>query len=282
MARPKLLGLPKISIEKFSRCYKKLRKEGNKEAMMGKLNGKIAVITGGGSGIGFATAKLFVAEGATVYITGRNPEKLNAAAAKIGAGAVAVQGDVSKLADLERLYEQVKREKGRVDILFANAGVAEFKPLGQIDEEHYEKIFSGNVKGVIFSVQKALPMMPDGASIILSGSVVGSMGLPVNSVYAATKAAVRSFARVWTTDLKARKIRVNVVSPGPIDTEGLSDLLGEGDTGKERRSGFAQSVPLGRTGEPEEVAEAVLFLASDASSYVAGSELFVDGGMAQV
>jgi NAD(P)-dependent dehydrogenase (short-subunit alcohol dehydrogenase family) len=249
---------------------------------MGRLTGKVAVITGGGSGIGFATAKLFAAEGAAVYIYGRNQQKIEDAAARIGESVTAVQGDVAKLADLDRLFARVKQDHGRIDVLFANAGVAEFRPLGQIDEQHYDKIFNGNVKGAIFTVQGALPIMPDGGSIILTGSVVGSKGLAFNSVYAATKAALRSFARVWTTDLKARKIRVNVVSPGPIETEGLSELLGEGDAGKQRRAGFTQTVPLGRTGSPDEVANAVLFLASDESSYVAGSELFVDGGMAQV
>jgi NAD(P)-dependent dehydrogenase (short-subunit alcohol dehydrogenase family) len=249
---------------------------------MKRLEGKVAVITGGSSGIGFAAAKAFVNEGATVYITGRRKEALEAAAAKIGQACIPVTGDTAKKEDIQILYERIRSGHGRVDIVFANAGIAEFGVFGQLDEEHYDRIFATNVKGVIFSVQALLPLMPDGSSIILNGSVVGSKGLPANSVYSATKAAVRSFARTWTTDLKQRKIRVNVVSPGPIDTEGLAELLGEGQTGQARRESLSAAVPLGRTGKPEEIANAVVFLASDDSSFITGTELFVDGGFAQV
>ena len=249
---------------------------------MKRLDGKIAVVTGGSSGIGFATAKAFVNEGATIYITGRRKDALEAAAAKIGEGCIPVAGDTSKQADIQKLYEQIRSEQGRVDIVFANAGVAEYGVFGQLEEAQYERIFGTNVKGVIFSVQAALPLMPDGGSIILNGSVVGSKGLPAGSIYAATKAAIRSFARTWTTDLKERMIRVNVVSPGPIQTEGLEGLLGSGETGKARRELISFGVPLGRMGRPEEIANAVVFLASDEASFVTASEFFVDGGFAQV
>lgn len=249
---------------------------------MGKLDGKIALVTGGNSGIGFATAKLFAAEGAHVYITGRRKEKVDEAASLIGSAATAVQGDVSNLNDLDRLFEQIKREKGKLDIVFGNAGAAELVDLPQVDEEHFDRMFDGNVKGLLFTVQKALPLMPEGATIVLNGSVVGSKGFSANSVYAATKAAVRSFARTWTTDLKARKIRVNVVSPGPIDTEGFNGVVGNTEEGQQRKAGLAQMVPMGRLGYPEEIARAVLFLASDDSTYVTGAELFVDGGIGQV
>ena len=249
---------------------------------MKRLNGKIAVVTGGSSGIGFATAKAFVNEGATVYITGRREEALETAAAKIGQGCIPVTGDTSKQEDIQALYDRIRSEHGRVDIIFANAGIAEYGVFGQIDEAQYERIFGTNVKGVLFTVQTALPLMPDGSSIILNGSVVGSKGLPANSVYAATKGAVRSFARTWTTDLKQRKIRVNVVSPGPINTEGMEALLTSGEQGKARRELISNSVPLGRIGRPEEIANAVVFLASDEASFVSGAEFFVDGGFAQV
>ena len=249
---------------------------------MKRLDGKIAVVTGGSSGIGFATAKAFVKEGATVYITGRRKEALETAASKIGQGCIAVVGDTAKTEDTKALYDRIRTEQGRVDIVFANAGIAEYGVFGQIEEAQYERIFGVNVKGVIFGVQAALPLMPDGGSIILNGSVVGSKGLPANSVYAATKAAIRSFARTWTTDLKQRKIRVNVVSPGPIQTEGMEGLLGSGEIGEARRGQIAVGVPLGRMGKPEEIANAVVFLASDEASFIAGSEFFVDGGFAQV
>jgi NAD(P)-dependent dehydrogenase (short-subunit alcohol dehydrogenase family) len=249
---------------------------------MAKLDGKIAVITGGNSGIGLATAKQFVTEGAYVFITGRRRPELDAAIKEIGKNLTAVQGDVSNLDDLDRLFAQIKREKGRLDIVFANAGIAKYARLGSIPEELFDTIFDTNVKGVLFTVQKALPLLSDGASVILNASVVGSKGLPANSVYAATKAAVRSFARTWATDLKARRIRVNAISPGPIDTPGLNQLLESSDTGKQRKQMISSSVPLARFGTPDEIAKAVVFLASDDSSYVTGTELFVDGGFAQV
>jgi NAD(P)-dependent dehydrogenase (short-subunit alcohol dehydrogenase family) len=193
-----------------------------------------------------------------------------------------VQGEVSNAQDLDRLFAQIRGEKGKLDILFANAGIAKYAALGDITEELYDSIFNVNVKGVLFTVQKALPLMPDGASIILNASVVGSKGLSANSVYSATKASIRSFARTWTTDLKHRRIRVNAISPGTIDTPGLNDLLASGDAGEQRRKMVASAIPLGRFGQPDEVAKAVVFLASDDSSYVTGVELFVDGGFAQV
>jgi len=245
--------------------------------MSKKLEGKIALITGGSTGIGLATAKQFVAEGAYVYITGRRKPELEAAAASIGSNIAAIQGDVSKLADLDRIYAQIKKEKGRVDIVFANAGLGEMVPLGSITEEHFDKLFGINVKGVVFTVQKALPLMPDGGTIILNASIVSVKGFPAFSVYSATKAAVRSFARSWTTDLKDRHIRVNVVSPGPIETPLLNSTF-EGDNLKALASG----VPMGRVGRPEEIAKAAAFLASTDASFITGVELFVDGGTAQV
>jgi len=249
---------------------------------MGKLEGKIALVTGASSGIGLATARRFVSEGAYVFITGRRDAELTAAARQIERNVTAVPGDVSKPADLDHLFAQIKRQKGRLDVLFANAGVAKYAPLGTITEEFYGSIFDINVKGLLFTVQKALPLMPDGASIILNASIVGSKGLPANSVYAATKAAVRSFARTWTTDLKARRIRVNAVSPGSIDTPGLNGLLASSEAGEQRRKAISSAVPLGRFGTPDEIAKAVVFLASDDASYITGAELFVDGGFAQV
>src|SRR5213080_4629072 len=249
---------------------------------MGKLDGKVALVTGGNSGIGLATAKLFVNEGAYVFITGRREPETAAAVKEIDRNVTGIQGDVSNLGELDRLFAQVEREKGRLDVVFANAGIAQYAPLGKITEEHYDSIFDVNVKGLLFTVQKALPLMPDGGSIILNASIVASKGLPANSVYSATKAAVRSFARTWTTDLKDRRIRVNAVSPGPIDTPGLNDLVASTETGRERIKMLSNTVPLGRLGKPEEIAKAVVFLASDDSSYVTGTELFVDGGMAQV
>ena len=249
---------------------------------VGKLEGKIALITGGNSGIGLATAKQFVNEGACVFITGRREPELTAAVKEIGKNVTAVQGDVSNLGDLDRLFAQIKKEKSKLDIVFANAGVAKYAPFGKITEELYDSIFNINVKGLLFTVQKALPLLPDGASIILNASIVASKGLSSNSVYSATKAAVRSFARTWTTDLKGRRIRVNAVSPGPIDTPGLSELLASSETGRQRLAAISTTVPLGRLGTPDEIAKAVVFLASDDSSYITGTELFVDGGFAQV
>ena len=249
---------------------------------MGKLEGRIALITGGNSGIGLATAKKFVDEGAYVFITGRRDPELAAAVKEIGRNVTGVQGDVSKLGDLDRLFAQIKQEKGKLDIVFANAGVAKYARLGEITEDRYDSIFSTNVKGLLFTVQKALPLMPDGSSIILNASIVASKGLPANSVYSATKAAVRSFARTWTTDLKDRRIRVNAVSPGSTETPGLKELLASSQVGEERLKMLSTLIPLGRLGTPDEVAKAVVFLASDDSSYITGTELFVDGGFAQV
>ena len=249
---------------------------------MGKFEGKTALITGGNSGIGLATARQFVNEGAYVFITGRRDPELAVAVKEIGRNVTAVKGDVSNLGDLDRLFAQIKREKAKLDIVFANAGVAKYSAFGNITEEFYDSIFDINVKGVLFTVQKALPLMPDGAAIILNASVVGSKGLPMNSVYSATKAAVRSFARTWTTDLKARRIRVNAVSPGSTDTPGLNDLLASSEAGEQRKQMISNTVPLGRFGTPDEIAKAVVFLASDDASYITGTELFVDGGFAQV
>jgi NAD(P)-dependent dehydrogenase (short-subunit alcohol dehydrogenase family) len=249
---------------------------------MGKLDGKIALVTGGTSGIGLAAAKALAKEGAHVYITGRRGPELAAAVKVIGPNVTGAQGDVSKMKDLDRLFERIKDEKGKLDILFANAGIAKYAALGSITEELYDSIFDINVKGVLFTAQKALALMPEGASIILVSSVVGSKGLSSNSVYSATKAAIRSFARTWTTDLKSRRIRVNAISPGTIDTPGLNDLLASGEAGEQRRKMVASAIPMGRFGRSDEVANAVVFLASDESSYMTGSELFVDGGFAQV
>ena len=246
---------------------------------MNKLEGKIALITGGNSGIGLATAKHFVNEGAYVFITGRRDPELVRAVKEIGINVTGVQGDVANLDDLDRLVAQIEREKGKLDIVFANAGGAlPLTPLGEITEEHYDSLFNVNVKGLLFTVQKALPLMPDGASIILNASIVASKGLPEWSVYSATKAAVRSFARTWATDLKARRIRVNAVSPGHTDTPPWRSVEGADQLMKN----ISTSIPLGRFGTPDEIAKAVVFLASDDSSYITGAELFVDGGFAQV
>jgi len=247
---------------------------------MAKLDGKVAVVTGGNSGIGLASAKRLVADGAYVFITGRKKDPLDAAVAAIGRNVTAVQSDVSNLADLDRLFATVKELKGHIDILFVNAGIAEAAPLGDITEDLYDRTFDINVKGAVFTVQKALPLLREGASIILTSSIVGSKGLPGVSIYSATKAALRSFARTWTTDLKERKIRVNALSPGSIDTPGLRGL--RKIDGNQLNDLYGARIPLGRVGRPEEIANAVAFLASDDASYVAGTELFVDGGFAQV
>jgi NAD(P)-dependent dehydrogenase (short-subunit alcohol dehydrogenase family) len=250
---------------------------------MGKLEGKVAVITGGSSGIGLATAEHFVAEGAYVFITGRRPGELQAAVKQIGKSVTGVQGDVSNLADIDRLYETVKREKGRVDVLFANAGIVSPRaPVGEIAEEDFDRTFNINVKGLLFTVQKALPIFANGGSILLNASVVASKGFPANSVYSATKAAVRSFARTWTMDLKDRKIRVNAISPGPIDTPIFSTNGRTEEQAQEVKAAFSAGVPMGRLGLADEIAKAAVFLASDDSSFVTGTELFVDGGVAQV
>ena len=240
-----------------------------------KLERKVAVITGGTTGIGLATAKLFVKEGAYVFITGRRQKELDAAVQAIGRNVTGVQGDVARLADLDRLYEAVKT-KGRIDVVFANAGAAEFAPLGKITEEHFDKLFDTNVKGTLFTVQKALALMNDGGSIILNGSVASVKGTPAFGVYGATKAALRSLVRTWTSDLKDRHIRSNVVSPGPTDTPIVD---GQPEDAIAR---IVSTIPMGRMGAPDEVAKAALFLASDDSSFVTGIELFVDGGRGQV
>ncbi|MBG0810723.1 glucose 1-dehydrogenase [Methylosinus sp. H3A] len=249
---------------------------------MGRLSGKIAVVTGGNSGIGLATAELFVKEGAQVVLTGRRRAELDAAVARIGAGAIGVQGDVSALADLDRLFAEVKERFGRIDILFANAGVVRLAPIEGVDEALFDQLFGINVKGLLFTVQKALPLFSDGGAIVLNSSIANTVGTPGFGVYSATKAAVRSFARTWTSELKGRNIRVNVVSPGPIDTP-IFDTMGlSTQQHDELAEQLKTNVPLGRFGAPEEVAEAVLFLASDASSYVAGVDLYVDGGLVAV
>jgi NAD(P)-dependent dehydrogenase (short-subunit alcohol dehydrogenase family) len=248
------------------------------KTMPRKLEGKIALITGGSAGIGLATAKQFVEEGAYVFITGRRQPELDAAVASIGSNSTAIQGDVAKLADLDRIFAQIGKEKGRLDILFANAGGGQLVPLGSITEEHFDSVFNVNVKAVVFTVQKALPLMPNGASIVLNASIVSIKGFPAFSIYSATKAAVRSFARTWTTDLKDRGIRVNAVSPGPIDTPLLNAAFASPDDMK----ALASTIVMGRLGRPEEIAKAVVFLASSDASFVTGVELFVDGGAAQV
>jgi NAD(P)-dependent dehydrogenase (short-subunit alcohol dehydrogenase family) len=250
---------------------------------MKMLKDKVAVITGGNSGIGLATAQMFVEEGAYVFITGRRQQELDAAVKQIGKNNISgVQGDVSNMADLDRLYAIVEEQKGRIDILFANAGVSEFAPLGTITEAQFDKIFSVNVKGLLFTVQKALPLFHNGGSIILNGSVGGSKGFGTTSVYSATKAAIRSFARTWTVDLKHRKIRVNAISPGPIDTPIFNSLAQTEEEVKQLKTNLIAAVPMGRMGTADEIAKAVSFLASDDSSYITGIELFVDGGMAQI
>lgn len=250
--------------------------------MPGKLQGKVALVTGGSEGIGLATAERFVAEGATVFITGRRREVLDAAAKQIGRNVIAIPSDVAKLDDLDRVYDVIRQKAGRLDVLFANAGGWEFLPLGQITEAHFDKWFGINVKGLLFTVQKALPLMPDGSSIVLNASIVSIKGMPAFSVYSATKAAVRSFARTWAVDLKDRKIRVNAVSPGPIETPAIGKLAGNDDAINQLKAGLVSGVPLGRMGTADEIAGAVVFLASDDGSYVNGIELFVDGGMAQI
>jgi NAD(P)-dependent dehydrogenase (short-subunit alcohol dehydrogenase family) len=250
---------------------------------MGSLEGKVAVITGGSSGIGLATARRFVADGAYVFITGRRQSELDEAVKQIGRSVMSVQGDVSNLADLDRLYTTVRQHKAHIDVLFANAGTGEFAALGAITEDHFDKTFNANVKGLLFTVQKALPLLRDGSSIILNASIVSHTGPPAFSVYSASKAAVRSFARTFTTDLKDRKIRVNAVSPGVIPSPGYRNSLGMDEQQiKQYADSVVGKIPLGRTGSLDEIAKAVSFLASDESSYVAGIELFVDGGMTQI
>jgi NAD(P)-dependent dehydrogenase (short-subunit alcohol dehydrogenase family) len=243
---------------------------------MSKLEGKVAVITGGTTGIGLASAKLFVKEGAYVFITGRRQKELDDAVNEIGSNATGIQGDVSKLADLDRLYETIKAKRQKIDIIFANAGIAEFSPLGSISEEHFDKLFNINVKGTLFTVQKALPLLNDGGSIILTASVAGVKGTPAFGVYGATKAAIRNFVRSWTVELKDRRIRSNVLSPGPTDTPQVTRQPADAI------ARIVSTIPMGRMGEPDEIAKGALFLASDDSSFVTGIELFVDGGRAQI
>jgi NAD(P)-dependent dehydrogenase (short-subunit alcohol dehydrogenase family) len=243
---------------------------------VGKLHGKVAVITGGTTGIGFAAAKLFVEEGAYVFITGRREKELDEAVKAIGDNVTGVQGDVSKLADLDRLYETVKAEGRRIDVVFANAGFGEFAALGSITEEHFDKLFNINVKGALFTVQKALPLLNDGGSIVLTGSVGSAKGTPGFWVYGATKAAIRNFVRAWSIELKDRHVRSNVLSPGPTETPLVAHQP------PETIARMVSTIPMGRMGSPEEIAKAALFLASDDSSFVTGIELFVDGGRGQI
>jgi len=248
-----------------------------KEHIMSRLQGKTAVVTGGGSGIGLGAAKRFIDEGAFVYIFGRRQEALDAAVARLGSSARAVRGSVTDPSDLDRLYQAVKAERGRLDILFANAGTGAFAPLGQITPEHYDQIFDVNVKGLVFTVQKALPLMTQGSSIILTGSSTGVMGTPQFSIYSATKAAIRNLARSWAQDLRGTGIRVNVLSPGPTKTELALEVVGE-----EAFNALGSMTPLGRVGDPTETGAVAAFLASSDSSFMTGGEVFVDGGLAQV
>ncbi len=250
--------------------------------MANKFQNKVVVVTGGTSGIGLATAKAFVEEGASVFITGRRQDALDAAVKAIGGRVTGVRGDMAQLADIDRLYDAVQQQHAQIDVVFANAGGGEMAPLGAISEEHYEKTFATNVKGVLFTVQKALPLLKDGASVILTSSTTSISGTPAFSVYSATKAAIRNFARNWILDLKDRHIRVNAVSPGVTDTAGLNELFGGGEQAEGTKDYLASLIPAGRVGQPEEIAKAVLFLASDDASFVNGVELFVDGGQAQI
>jgi len=249
---------------------------------MGRFENKVVVVTGGTSGIGLASAKAFAAEGASVFITGRRQEALDAAVKAIGGKVTGVRADMSNLADIDRLYDAVQQQHAQIDVIFANAGGGSLAPLGAIDEAHFDKTFATNVKGVLFTVQKALPLLRDGASVVLTSSTAGASGTPAFSVYAASKAAVRNFARNWILDLRERRIRVNAISPGPTETTGLDDLFGGGEQAKGTKDYLAGQIPAGRVGQPEEIAKAVLFLASDESSFVNGVELFVDGGHVQI
>ncbi len=250
--------------------------------MSNRLKGKIALVTGGNSGIGLATAKRFAQEGAYVFITGRRQEALDQAIQQIGASSAAIQADSSSMADLDRVFDEIREKKGKLDVLFVNAGGGEFASIGEYTEEHFDKTFNTNVKGLVFTVQKALPLMSDGGSIILNASIVSMKGIPAFGVYSATKAAVRSFARTWIMDLKGKGIRVNVVSPGPIDTPGMRGLNPDETQTQAFIDGMTQQVPLGRIGQSEDIANAALFLATEESSFVNGIELCVDGGTAQV
>ncbi|MCD0484119.1 SDR family oxidoreductase [Streptacidiphilus sp. ASG 303] len=249
---------------------------------MGQLDGKTAIVTGGTSGIGLAAAQRFAAEGAHVFITGRRQEALDAAVAQIGPRATGVRSDVADLADLDRLYEAVEGQGRRIDVLYANAGGGEFSTLEQVTEKHFDETFGTNVRGMLFTVQKALPLLNDGASVILAGSTAATSGAEAFGVYAASKAAIRSFSRTWANELKGRGIRVNTLVPGPINTPGNAGLAPNAEEAAKLHAFFASQVPLGRMGRPEEAAAAALFLASDQSSFVTGTELFVDGGLNQV
>lgn len=249
---------------------------------MGKFDNQVVVVTGGTSGIGLATARAFAKEGASVFITGRRQAALDAAVDEIGGKVVAVRADMAELADIDRLYATVREKHSAIDVVFANAGGGDFAALGAITEEHYQRTFDTNVKGVLFTVQKALPLLRDGGAVVLTSSTTSRSGTPNFSVYSATKAAVRSFARNWILDLKERRIRVNAVSPGLTETAGLDSLFGGGDQATQTKDALAGQIPIGRIGQPEEIARAVLFLASDEASFVNGIELFVDGGQAQI
>jgi NAD(P)-dependent dehydrogenase (short-subunit alcohol dehydrogenase family) len=250
--------------------------------MKNAFDNKVVVVTGGTSGIGLATAKAFAQAGASVFITGRRQEALDAAVRQIGGRVTGVRGDMANLADIDRLYDAVQQQHAQIDVVFANAGGGEMLALGAITEEHYQSTFDTNVKGVLFTVQKALPLLRDGASVILTSSTTSISGTPSFSVYSATKAAVRNFARNWILDLKDRRIRVNAVSPGLTDTAGLNELFGNGEQAQGTKDYLATLIPAGRIGQPEEIAKAVLFLASDDASFINGIELFVDGGQAQI
>jgi NAD(P)-dependent dehydrogenase (short-subunit alcohol dehydrogenase family) len=250
--------------------------------MTDRFNGKVVVVTGGTSGIGLASAKAFAAEGASVFITGRRQDALDAALKQIGGRVTGVRGDMANLAEIDRLYDAVQQKHAQIDVVFANAGGGELAPLGAITEEHYTKTFDSNVKGVLFTVQKALPLLRDGGSVILTASTTSMKGTGAFSVYSATKAAIRNFARSWILDLKDRHIRVNAVSPGLTDTAGLNDLFGGGEQAQGTKDYLVGQIPAGRIGQPEEIAKAVMFLASDDASYINGIELFVDGGQAQI
>jgi len=250
--------------------------------MASKFDDKVVVVTGGTSGIGLATAKAFAAQGASVFITGRRQDALDKAVRQIGGRVTGVQGDMAVLADIDRLYDAVQQSHAQIDVVFANAGGGELAPLGAITEAHYQDTFDSNVKGVLFTVQKALPLLRDGGSVILTSSTTSMKGTSAFSVYSATKAAVRNFARSWILDLKDRRIRVNAVSPGLTETAGLNELFGGGEDAQGIKDYLVGQIPAGRIGQPEEIAKAVLFLASDDASYINGIELFVDGGQAQI